>query len=86
MVVQPSPIAFQSVTQLSTTEWALVVTNRTKWCNYRLLWTDDLAKGFTATGGWETATSDGAWATNVTIDVSGPAVFWKAEAKEGVAE
>ena len=82
-VVQPDPIAFQSITQLSVTEWEIVVTNRKAWCNYRLLWTADLASGFTATGAWEQATVDGAWVTNVNIDAEGPAIFWKAEAKEG---
>ena len=77
----PTPIAFQSITRVSETEWTLTVTNRVPWCWYRLLATDDLTKGFVTTGAWEQATAEGAWTTNVTT--SSGARFWKAEAKEG---
>lgn len=86
-VVQPDPIAFQSITRIDETTWQLVVTNRVPFCNYRLLWTDDLTKGFTHTNDWEQAPADAspAW-TNTINDASGSQLFWKAEAKEGQKE
>ena len=87
-VVQPTPIAFQSITKVSeaedgTTTWRLVITNRVPWCNYRLISTDDLTKGFTTTGAWEQAPSDATpvWTTNVTTTTE--KLFWRAEGKEG---
>ena len=81
VVVDPDPIGFASVAREADGTWTLVVTNRRAWANYRLIWTDDLARGFTTTGAWEQATSDGTWTTNVTT--SGNAVFWRAEGKRG---
>ncbi len=83
----PTPIAFQSITKVSeedgTTTWRLVITNRVPWCNYRLIYTDDLAKGFVTTGAWEQAAADAdpVWTTNVTTSTG--AYFWKAEGKDG---
>ena len=80
----PSPIAFKAINRVSDTEWTLVVTDRVEFCNYRLIWTDDLTKGFTTTGGWEHAVGDAAestWTTNVIT--SGGAWFWRAEGAEG---
>ena len=83
----PTPIAFQSITKVSEedgkTTWQLVVTNRVPWCNYRLLSTDDLTKGFTTTGAWEqvAADADPVWTTNVTTTTE--KLFWRAEGKEG---
>lgn len=81
VAVDPDPIGFASVAQEADGTWTLVVTNRRAWANYRLIWTDDLARGFTTTGAWEQATSDGTWTTNVST--SGNAVFWRAEGKQG---
>ena len=78
----PTPIAFRVITRVSETEWTLEITNRVRWCHYRLLATDDLTKGFVTTGAWEQAATDGAWRTNVIT--TGGAQFWKAEAKEGI--
>ena len=81
---QPTPIAFKSIDRVSDTEWALVITNRVEFCNYRLIWTDDLTKGFTSTGDWEHAVGPAAepvWTTNVIT--SGGAWFWRAEGTEG---
>lgn len=78
----PTPIAFRAITRVSETEWTLEITNRVKWCSYRLLATDDLTKGFVTTGAWEQAAAAGAWTTNVIT--TGGAQFWKAEAKEGI--
>ena len=80
----PTPIAFRAITRVSETEWTLEITNRVRWCHYRLLATDDLTKGFVTTGAWEQAAADGAWRTNVIT--TGGAQFWKAEAKEGIKE
>ena len=80
----PTPIAFKSIDRVSDTEWALVVTNRVEFCNYRLLWTTDLAKGFTSTGAWEHAVGPAAepvWMTNVIT--TGGAWFWRAEGADG---
>ena len=78
------PIAFKSITRVSDAAWELVLTNRVKDCKYRLLSTQDLTKGFTTTGAWETAAANGAWTTNVVFGAPVPAaVFWKAE---GTAE
>ena len=79
----PDPIAFQSITRVDETTWELVITNRVPFCNYRLLCTDDLTKGFVTTGDWEQASADAdpVWTTNVVT--SGGQLFWKAEAKEG---
>lgn len=82
--VDPDPIAFKSVTRVSDTEWSLVVTDRVQWAEYRLIWTDDLTKGFTATGAWEQAEVAGPWTTNVLFVAPAPAaLFWKAEAQRG---
>ena len=80
----PTPIAFKSIVRVSDTEWTLVVTDRVEYCNYRLLWTDDLTKGFTSTGGWEHAVGPAAtpqWTTNVIT--TGGAWFWRAEGADG---
>ena len=83
----PTPIAFQAITKVSEengqTTWQLVVTNRVPWCHYRLIFTDDLSKGFTTTGAWEQVgkDADAVWTTNVTTTTG--AAFWKAEGKEG---
>ena len=83
VIVEPDPIAFESITRISDTEWELVVTNIVPYCNYRLLWTRDLTKGFTSTGDWAQAAADApkAWTTNVVTE--GGAWFWRAEGKEG---
>ena len=80
---QPGPIAFKSIDRVSDTEWSLVITNRKQYCNYRLIYTDDLAKGFTETGDWEHVVNEdcAVWATNVIT--SGGAWFWRAEGAEG---
>lgn len=82
-IVIPGPIAFESITRISETEWELVVTNIVPYCNYRLLWTDDLTKNFKPIKDWEQAAADApkAWTNNVSA--SGAARFWKAEGKEG---
>ena len=80
----PDPIAFRSIERVSETEWTLVVTGRVEYCNYRLIWTDDLAKGFTETGKWEHAVGPAAepvWTTNVIT--TGGARFWRAEGADG---
>jgi hypothetical protein len=80
----PDPIAFRSIARVSETEWTLVVTGRVEYCNYRLIWTDDLAKGFTETGKWEHAVGPAAepvWTTNVIT--TGGARFWRAEGADG---
>ena len=81
----PTPIAFRSITRgASDTEWRLVITNRVEYCNYRLIWTADLTKGFTSTGDWEHAVgpaADPVWTTNVIT--SGGACFWRAEGTAG---
>ena len=79
-----SPLAFKSIDRISDTEWRLVITNRDPYCNYRLLWTDDLKRGFSSTGDWEHAVGPAAesvWVTN--IITSGGAWFWRAEATTG---
>lgn len=80
----PGPLAFQEIVRVSNLEWRLVVTNRTAKCEYALAYTDDLASGFTTTGGWERAEADGVWTTNVifTIEQAKPAFFWKALGRE----
>ena len=85
---QPDPIAFQSISNVSENVWALVITNRKPLCWYRLIRTDDLAKGFTTTGAWEQATEAGPWVTNVTIDAAEPkpSYFWRAEGTWGTDE
>ena len=80
----PTPIAFKSIDRISDTEWKLVVTNRVEYCNYRLIWTKDLTKGFTSTGDWEHAVGEAAapiWTTNVIT--TGGAWFWRAEGADG---
>ena len=80
----PTPIAFKSIARVSDTEWELVVTNRKQYCNYRLIWTDDLTKGFVSTGTWEHAVGEAAspvWTTNVVT--TGGAWFWRAEGADG---
>lgn len=83
----PGPIAFKSIDRLSETSWLLVITNRVQWCRYRLIWTDDLTKGFTTTGGWEQVAEDlPEWKTNVVFSAeeAKPAYFWKAEGTWGI--
>ena len=83
-VHHPAPIAFKAIERVSETEWTLVVTDRVEYCNYRLIWTDDLSKGFTTTGGWEHAVGEAAeptWTTNVIT--TGGAWFWRAEGADG---
>lgn len=83
----PGPIAFKSIDRLSETSWLLVITNRVQWCRYRLIWTDDLTKGFTTTGGWEQVAEDlPEWTTNIVFSVeeAKPAYFWKAEGTWGI--
>ena len=84
----PCALAFKSIERRSDLEWALVVTNRRALCWYRLIYTDDLAKGFTTTGAWEQATADGPWPTNVVfgVDEVKPAYFWRAEGTWGTDE
>ena len=84
--VEPDPIAFESITRLSDTEWKLVVTNVVPFCSYRLIWTKDLTKGFTTTGEWVQAAADApaAWTNDVVTE--GGAWFWKAEGKGGTAK
>ena len=80
----PTLIAFKSIERVSDTEWTLVVTDRVEYCNYRLIWTKDLAKGFTETGKWEHAVGPAAesvWTTNVIT--TGGAWFWRAEGADG---
>lgn len=80
----PTPIAFKSIERISDTEWTLTVTSRVPYCNYRLIWTTDLTKGFTSTGAWEHAVGPAAepvWTTNVLT--TGGAWFWRAEGTEG---
>ena len=83
----PVPVAFQSIARVDETTWALVVTNRVPYCNYRLLYTDDLTKGFVNTGAWEQAvgTEDDVrvWSTNVNVGSVAVQMYWKAEATEG---
>ena len=90
-VLDPDPIAFRTIERVSEQEWKLVVTNLKANCSYRLIWTEDLTKGFTATGGWEKAsalaTDDGVWTTNVVFEAPIPAaVFWRAEGTAGAIE
>ena len=84
----PTPIAFQSITRFADTNWVLVVTNRVPWCWYRLIYTDDLAAGFTKTGRWERVTAEDGqvWTTNVifSAEESAPAFFWRAEGAWGI--
>ena len=82
----PSAIAFSSITRVADTNWILTVTNRVKWCRYRLISTDDLVKGFTTTGDWEQATAEGPWTTNVifSADEAKSAYFWRAEGTWGI--
>lgn len=86
----PSHIAFESITRLSETSWMVVVTNREPYCWYRLIYTDDLAKGFTSTGDWVQATVDApkAWTNKIDFgsDVVKPAYFWRAEGTWGTDE
>lgn len=80
--VSPTPIAFKSITKTDN-GWTLVVTNVVEYCNYRLLYTDDLAVAFEPISDeWEEADHDGEW----TVEVEGPggARFWKAEGKDGI--
>ena len=81
---RPTPIAFKAIERVSETEWTLVVTDRVEYCNYRLIWTDDLTRGFTSTGDWEHAVGEAAtpeWTTNVIT--TGGAWFWRAEGADG---
>ena len=80
----PTPIAFQSIERLAEGSWRLVVTNRVPWCRYRLLSTDDLTKGFTTTNAWERAPADATPAWTNDVETAGDALFWRAEAQEGV--
>ncbi len=81
--VNPDPIAFTAITETET-GWKLVATNRVQYCSYRLLYTDDISKGFTTTGAWEQVTAEvdaGTWITNIVTDAE--AMFFRAEGKEG---
>ena len=81
----PTPIALKSMRCVSASQWELVFTNRVEYCNYRLIWTDNLAKGFTSTGAWEHAVgpaADPVWTTNVLM-TGGGSWFWRAEGTEG---
>ena len=81
---KPTEIAFKSITRVSDTEWALVITDRVEYCNYRLLWTTNLVEGFISTGAWEHAVgpaADPIWTTNVIT--TGGAWFWRAEGADG---
>lgn len=79
----PTVIAFQSINRKDDTEWALVVTNRVRYCNYRLLWTTNLVEGFVSTGDWEHVVHEdcAVWRTNVVT--TGGAWFWCAEGADG---
>ena len=79
----PTPIAFKSINRVSDTEWTLVVTNRVRYCNYRLIWTTDLKQGFVSTGDWEHVVHEdcATWTTNVIT--TGGAWFWRAEGADG---
>ena len=81
----PDPIAIQSISSVDADTWTLVVTNRVPYCNYRILYTDDLTKGFVNTGAWEqaigTADEVRVWTTNIVT--GGGQWYWKAEATEG---
>lgn len=82
-VVHPLPIAFQSIEKSGENEWTLVVTNVVPFCNYRLLYTTDLAMDFTPVSDWVQmpATAPAAW--TIIVTVTEDAFFWKAEAKDG---
>ena len=82
-IVSPDPIAFESIDRISETKWRLVVTNIVPYCNYRLLWTDDLTKGFEPVDDWKQAAADAPRAWTNDIFVSGEARFWKVEGKDG---
>ena len=79
----PGPIAFKSIERVSDTEWTLVVTNRVRYCNYRLIWATDLKQGFVSTGDWEHVVHEdcATWTTNVIT--TGGAWFWRAEGADG---
>ena len=79
----PGPIAFKSIERVSDTEWTLVVTNRARYCNYRLIWAKDLKQGFVSTGDWEHVVHEdcATWTTNVIT--TGGAWFWRAEGADG---
>lgn len=79
----PGPIAFKSIERVSDTEWTLVVTNRVRYCNYRLIWAKDLKQGFVSTGDWEHVVHEdcATWTTNVIT--TGGAWFWRAEGADG---
>ena len=83
VTTNPTAIAFKSIDRVTDTEWKLVVTNRVRYCNYRLIWTDDLTKGFVSTGDWEHVVHEdcAVWTTNVIT--TGGAWFWRAEGKDG---
>ena len=85
---RPAAIAFESITRVSDLEWALVVTNIVPKCEYRLIYTDDLTKGFAVTGAWERAADDAEpkWETNVlfTTENAKPAYFWRAEGRQTI--
>ena len=79
----PTPIAFQSILQIDEKTWQLVMTNREPYCRYRLIYTDDLKKGFIHTDKWEKVLSevDPVWTTNIVCE--GTAWFWRAEGTFG---
>ena len=84
VTINPTPIAFKSIMRgTSDVEWELVVTNRVRYCNYRLLWTTNLVDGFVSTGAWEHVVHEdcAVWATNVIT--AGGAYFWRAEGVDG---
>ena len=78
-----TPLAFKSIERISDTEWRLVITNRVRYCNYRILSTTDLNAGFVNTGDWEHVVNEdcAVWTTNVIT--TGGAWFWRAEGTEG---
>ena len=78
-----TPLAFKSIERISDTEWKLVITNRVRYCNYRILSTTDLKAGFVTTGDWEHVVNEdcAVWTTNVIT--TGGAWFWRAEGTEG---
>ena len=75
-------IAFSEISHLDANTWRLVVTDRVEKCVYRLLSTEDLTAGFTATDDWQVAEASGPW-TNV-LTRSAAAVFWRAEGADTV--
>ena len=84
----PLPIAFSKIQRISNTEWQLCVTNCVEWCRYRLIYTDDISRGFLHTGEWVQVSADVApnWTTNVVFSAKEvkPAFFWRAQGTWGI--